>query len=115
MRMRRDMCPPRLWSAHGTPVRQAPAPLGAVLGASASEAELVAHEAGDLAAVGAPARLAHDVADDDPDRLHVARAQALGDVGGGVEGGLDRRVERVLAADGAQALGLDDGGRVAAL
>ena len=38
-----------------------------------------------------PLRLAHDVADDHADRLHVAAAQALGDVGVGVERGLRRR------------------------
>ena len=55
------------------------------------EPELLAHDARDLAAVGAPARLAHDVADDDPDRLHVAGAQPLDDVRVGVERGLDDR------------------------
>ena len=79
------------------------------------EPELLAHDPRDLAAVGAPAGLAHDVADDDADRFHVTGAQALGDLGVGVECRLHGGVERVAAADGTEALGLDDGGRVAAL
>src|SRR3954470_7725713 len=80
-----------------------------------SEPELLAHDARDLAAVGAALRLAHDEADDDPDRLHVALAQLLDDVGIGVERLLHDRLERVAAADGAEALALDDRPRVAAL
>ena len=56
----------------------------------ALEPELLAHDARDLAAVGAPARLAHDVADDDADRLHVPGAQALGDLGVGAPQRLPR-------------------------
>ena len=51
----------------------------------------------------------------DADRLHVAAAQLLGDVGVGLQRGLDDRRELVAAADRAQALGLDDRARVAAL
>ena len=80
------------------------------------EPELLAHDARDLGAVGAPLRLAHDVADDRADRLHVAGLDLLGGVGVGGERGLDDRVQRVVAAGHrAEALGLDDRGRVAAV
>src|SRR5262245_26028768 len=103
MRMSRDM---RTSIGLGDPI---------VRRAGLLEAELLAHEPRDLAAVGAAARLAHHVADDDANRLHVAAAQALGDVGIGVERRLDERLELVAAADRSEPLGLDDRGGVAAL
>src|SRR3954471_2267016 len=79
------------------------------------QAELGPHDPRDLAAVGAALRLAHHEADDHADRLHVALAQLLDDVGVRVERLLDDRLQRVAAADRAEALALDDPLGVAAL
>src|SRR4051794_4185912 len=114
MRMRRDMREPP-WCgtecvcecyARRTLRREACGPL---------EPELLAHDPRDLAAVGAALRLAHDEADDHADRLHVALSQLVDDIGVRVEGLLHDRLERVAAADRAEALALHDRARVAAL
>ena len=66
---------------------------------SASEAELRADQAVDLAAVGAALGLAHDGADDGADRLAVAGADLLGGLGVGLDRGGDDRLQ--LAVVGA--------------
>src|SRR3954449_6615272 len=77
--------------------------------------ELGPDDPGDLAPVRPSLRLAHHVADDHAHRLRVAGPQLRDDVRIGVQRGLDERLELVAAADGAQALGLHDRRRVAAL
>src|SRR3954453_8285436 len=103
--MRRSMLRPLGGALRALPVgRRTPA----------SEPELLAHDPRDLAAVGAALRLAHHEPDDHADRLHVAFAQLPPDVGVGVERLLHDRLERVVAADRAETLLLDDRARVAA-
>src|SRR5512132_339544 len=86
-----------------------------VIGDAGSEPELLANDARHLAAVGAALRLAHDEPNDDADRLHVPLPQLLDDVRVRVERLLDDRLERLAAADRAEALLLDDRPRVAPL
>src|SRR5258706_10815856 len=73
-----------------------------------SQPELLPNDARHLTAVRPPPGLAHDMADDDPDGLHVPRAELRHDVGIGVEGLLDDRRELVARADRSQALRLGD-------
>src|SRR3954452_16258205 len=73
-----------------------------------SDAELLAQQAVDLAAVGAALGLAHDRADERADRLRVAAAHALGDVGVRLDHARDDGGELVAVAHRAEALALDD-------
>src|SRR4051794_26449024 len=77
-------------------------------GNDASDAELRAQQAIDLAAVGATLRLPHHRPDERADRLRVAAAHAVGDVRVLLDHARDDRGELVAIAHGAQALALYD-------
>src|SRR4051794_22149141 len=75
----REHCPAHLAG------RARVSPPGAASRDSTSDAELLAQQAVDLGAVRTPLGLAHDRADEGADRLRVAPAHALGDLGVGVD------------------------------
>src|ERR1700724_87868 len=82
-----------------------------------SDAELLLDQPGHLGTVGAPARLAHDVAHYGTDGLGVAGPHALSRLGVGLDRRRDYGSQRLsrVATEAAQPLGLDDLRRVAAL
>src|SRR5829696_55232 len=80
-----------------------------------SGADLLPDQPRDLAAVRGALRLAHDVTDDLADRAAAARPDGLDRVRVGVDRRLDDLGQLIAVAHGAEALGLDDRGRRAAV
>src|SRR3954452_20162345 len=80
-----------------------------------SGADLLADQAADLAAVRGALRLAHHVAYDLADRAPAAGPDGLDRVRVRVDRRADDPLELVAVAHGAEALRLDDAGRVASL